>query len=88
MEHLLEIGTFVGDVTTTALAALHLLEAVDVVDETGTGVVIDMTVGGGVGHDRHMVGGDTGARAREEILMTISHCLAEYQRMYQMYRSL
>lgn len=88
MEHLLEIGTFVGDVTTTALAALHLLEAVDVVDETGIGVVIDMTVGGGVGHDRHIVEEDTGARAREEILMTISHCLAEHQRMCQMYRSL
>jgi len=88
MEHLLEIETFVGDVTITALAALHLLEAVDVVDETGTGVVIDMTVGGGVGHDRHTVGEDTGVRAREEILMTISHCLAERQRMCQMYRSL
>ena len=88
MEHLLEIGTFVGDVMTTALAALHLLEAVDVVDETGTGVVIDMTVGEGVGHGRHIVGEDTGARAREEILMTIFHCLAEHQRMCQMYRSL
>lgn len=89
MAHPHGIGTFVVAAMTTVLAALLPL-VVDVVDETETGVVIDMTVGGGAGQDRHLVEAedDTEAQALGERSLTTYRCLADRPTKYQMCKSL